>query len=66
MATRLKKLREERKQTKQTVSKATGVPYTSLTRIEEGVTNSINLTHLKALASYYDQPLDVRHLLGVS
>lgn len=65
MATKLKELREERNETKLAVSKATGVPYTSLTRLEEGMNTAVNLQHLKALAAHYNQPLDVQHLLGV-
>lgn len=66
-ATILFDLRIQKGVTRQTAAKATGVPYTTLGRLEQGTfEDHINLSHLRALARYYNQPLDVRHLLGVS
>jgi hypothetical protein len=63
MATRLEQLRFDRGEDRQTVSKATGIPYNSLKRLETRISNTVNLAHLGTLAEYYGQPLDVRHLL---
>jgi transcriptional regulator with XRE-family HTH domain len=65
MKTKLQTIREDRGETRFLVAKETGVPYSTLTRLEERASDNINLAHLKTLADYYGQPLDVRHLLGV-
>jgi transcriptional regulator with XRE-family HTH domain len=65
MTTRLEQLRIDRGEDRQTVSRATGVPYSTLIRLEENASTKVNLTYLRALADYYGQPLDVVHLLGV-
>lgn len=65
MATKLEELRAEKGVTKLAVAEATGIPYTTLGRLERGDTERVNLKYLKILADYYGQPLDVRHLLGV-
>ena len=65
MATKLQMIREERGEDRQTVSKATGVPYNTLKRLELRASDTINIRHLRTLADYYGQPLDVGHLLGV-
>lgn len=66
MATRLQELREEQGLTRYEVAKRTGVPYNTLKRLEMLESETVNLGHLKTLANFYRQPLDVRHLLGVS
>lgn len=66
MATKLQELREDRGLTRWKVAKETGVPYNTLKRLEERASDQVNLAFLKTLADYYGQPLDVRHLLGVS
>lgn len=65
MGTKLEELRAEKGVTKMAVAEATGIPYTTLGRLERGETERVNLQYLKVLAEYYGQPLDVRHLLGV-
>ncbi len=65
METKLQKIREDRGETRFAVVQATGVPYTTLTRLEERASDTINIRHLRTLADYYGQPLDVGHLLGV-
>lgn len=66
-ATTLYDLREEKGVTRQVVAQATGVPYATLTRLEKGTFNDVvNLGQLRALAEYYRQPLDVRHLLSLT
>ncbi len=65
MVTNLQKIRQDRGESRYRVARETGVPYTTLTRLEERASDTINLAHLKSLADYYGQPLDVRHLLGV-
>lgn len=64
--TKLQEIREERGLTRADVAKATGVPYNTLKRLELRTSDQVNLQHLKALAAFYNQPLDVGHLLGVS
>ncbi len=64
-ATKLFALREDRGITRQEVVDATGVPYTTLTRLEHGSSETVNLRYVNILANYYGQPLDVRHLLGI-
>lgn len=66
MATKLQELREQKGLTRKDVSVATGIPYNSLKRLELRTSEHlVNVTHLKTLARYYDQPLDLQHLLGV-
>lgn len=66
MATKLQELREAKGLTRAEVSRETGVPYNSLKRLELMATKDlVNVTHLKTLAGYYNQPLDLQHLLGV-
>jgi transcriptional regulator with XRE-family HTH domain len=65
MATKLQELREEKGMTRQEVSKATGIPYNTLKRLEMRESDLVNLENLSTLATFYGQPLDVRHLLGV-
>jgi transcriptional regulator with XRE-family HTH domain len=65
MATKLQELREAKGKTRQEVSKATGIPYNTLKRLELRNSDLVNLQTLSTLAAYYNQPLDVRHLLGV-
>ncbi len=65
MVTNLQKIREDRGESRYRVAAETGVPYTTLTRLEERASDTINLAHLKKLADYYGQAFDVRHLLGV-
>jgi len=63
--TKLEELRAQKGVTRLEVAAATGIPYTTLRRLELGMTDRVNLQFLKTLAEYYGQPLDVRHLLGV-
>lgn len=65
MKTKLQQIREDRGETRYSVAAATKVPYSTLTRLEERASDNVNLAHLKTLADYYGQPLDVRHLLGL-
>lgn len=63
--TRLMAIRLKRGETRQKVSKYTGVPYNSLKRLELRASDTVNLAHLKELCEYYGEPFDVANLLGV-
>lgn len=64
-STNLEKIRVEKGLTRKDVSVATGVPYNTLKRLELRSSDQVNIQYLKRLADYYNQPLDVAHLLGV-
>jgi len=63
--TNLEKIRVEKGLTRKDVAVATGVPYNTLKRLELRSSDQVNIQYLKRLADYYNQPLDVQHLLGV-
>jgi transcriptional regulator with XRE-family HTH domain len=63
--TRLMAIRLKRGETRQKVSKYTGVPYNTLKRLEERASDLINVRYLRDLCEYYDEPFDVAKLLGV-
>lgn len=63
--TRLMAIRLKRGETRQKVSKYTGVPYSTLKRLELRSSDLINVRYLRDLCDYYDEPFDVAKLLGV-
>lgn len=65
MPTKLERLRAKQGISRSQLARETGIPYSTLCEIEAGVKSGrVILTHMRTLAEYYRQPLDVRELLS--
>jgi len=63
MSTKLFEIRVKRGVSRQRVSRDTGIPYSTLERLEKGIGDRVNLVHLRKLAEYYGAEFNVKEML---